>query len=183
MNRLDRVTNVAMLLVCVGVLAELASRHAGFSRSAPARQTPPVYAAGEKLAPIAGLTLDTDRPSLLLVVRSGCNYCKQSVPFYQQLVQEVREKQAKVRLVGVCVESNEACAEYFKTTKVAVDRTVGVEPGTLKIAGTPTLLLVDQKGTVSSVWTGALAKDVEQRLLKTVIARPVVSTVIWGGQR
>lgn len=180
MSRLDRVTNVAMLIVCVAVLAELGSRHFGSSPGTQARQKPPVYATGEKLAPIAGLTLDTDRPSLLFVVRSECTYCKQSVPFYQQLVQDLRGKNANVRLVGVCLEPSDACAAYFKSTNVAVDRTVGIAPGALKIAGTPTLILVDQTRKISSIWTGALGEEGQRNLLNTVVRQSVVSMASLG---
>jgi hypothetical protein len=173
MGRLDRITNIAIICTCCAIAGDIVYRHVAPAAIAdanrmPARPRPPEYQPGDVLEPIAGLTPDTSRPSLLLVVKSGCRFCESSVPFYRQLVDRVRSSASPVGLVGVCLEPSDACASYFKAKGIAVDRTIGVEPGSLKVAGTPTLILVDAGRKVQSTWIGALPEAKQRSLLDTL---------------
>jgi len=175
---LEKATNVGIILVCGAVVADIgyrnfAPRSLEPSASAAAAQRPPSneYKPGETLAALPGFTSSPGARSLLFVVKSTCPYCTSSMPFYQRVVQEVRTAKSPVQLVGVCVESAEACQEYFKRHNLTMDLTLGVPPGTLKIVGTPTLLLVDG-GKVTASWTGALpAPDQQQAVLDATLTR------------
>ena len=94
------------------------------------------------------------------------------MPFYQRVMQEVRTAKSPLRLVGVCVESEEACKDYLKRHNLDMDLTLAVPQGTLRIVGTPTLILVDEAGKVSSVWTGLLpAPGQQQAVIDAVLTR------------
>jgi hypothetical protein len=158
MIRLDKLTDVAIILLCIGVGCDLGYRYF-VSPSRTTLQTTESkrqYRPGETLQPIPGLSLRPLKNALLFVVSSGCTYCHESVPFYQELMAAVRASPEPVQLVGVCLESQASCTAYFKSKELVFDAVVGVERGTVKIAGTPTLLLVDERRTIKSVWTGLL---------------------------
>ena len=164
----DKATNLAMVLACLAVVGDIAYRDLGPGHAAVAARRPPELKPGDAFPSIAGFQQESGKAALLLVVRSSCGFCNQSIPFYQHLVQEAREKHAGLQLVGVCLESSEACAEYFKTNKVGVDVTIGAPTGLPKIAGTPTIVMLDPKGRVKSVWVGALPPDGQQDVLKAL---------------
>jgi hypothetical protein len=170
MGILDKATNVGIILVCGAVVADIgyrnfAPRSLEPSTAPPAAQRPRLdeYKPGETLAALPGFTSRRGARSLLFVVKSSCRFCTDSMPFYQRVVQEVRTAKSPVQLVGVCLESAEACQEYFKRHNLTMDLTLGVPPGTLKIVGTPTLLLVDEGGKVAASWTGALPAPAQQQ--------------------
>ena len=53
-------------------------------------------------------------------------------------------------------------SEYLSSHHVLADNVVHVEPGELRVPGTPFLFLVDQDGTVKRVWRGKLAASGER---------------------
>jgi thiol-disulfide isomerase/thioredoxin len=173
MSRLEKVANVAIVLVCTVITADVVIRRLSHSTPSVAtdngRPNARGYAVGETFPTLRGLSLAGDKPSLILFVTKTCKFCTASMPFYQRLGQTVREHGNPVRLIGVCPEPTDLCMDYFKRHEVAIERVVTVAPGTatLKVAGTPTLLLVDQ-GRVASVWRGQLAPGGESEVLAAV---------------
>jgi hypothetical protein len=178
---LEKAANVGIVLVSCAVVADIGYRHfnpgaAGSSTAAistatkqPAGHQYLEYKTGDTFEQIPGLTpTPAGSRSLLFVVRSTCPYCTQSMDFYQRVVQQTRNEHLPVRLVGVCLEGIDACNAYFKAHNISMDLTVGVNPGSIKVAGTPTLLLLDERNQVTSVWTGALAPTREQALLSAL---------------
>jgi hypothetical protein len=170
---LDKLTNVAILGLCIVVAGDLVYRDVirpeAVAQAGPARPVP--LKAGEAFPKLAGLQQEPGKSSLLLVVRSGCKYCAESVPFYQELVREVRSSKIPVQLVGVCLESEKACADYFAQIKVAVDATIGAPRGLEKIQGTPTIVMLDPSGKVAETWVGALNPDREKAVIAAVSKR------------
>jgi hypothetical protein len=178
---LDKAANVGIILVCGAVVADIAIRNmrpqsAAAAASGPSAGNRPAlpneYKPGEALDPLPGFASKSDTKSLLFVVKSSCRFCTDSMPFYQRVVQEVRTAKTPVKLVGVCLESSEACNEYLKRHNLAMDLTLAVPQGTLRVVGTPTLILVDEAGKVGSVWTGMLpAPEQQQAVLDKVLAQ------------
>jgi hypothetical protein len=167
MKLLDRLTSIAILLLCTAVGADLIYRDfihpAAAVQAAGARPQP--FKAGETFPSLAGLKHEDGKSSLLLVVRSTCRFCKDSVPFYQALVQQVHDAKAPVQVVGVCLESDKACHDYFAQTGVPVDVTIGAPNGLERIEGTPTIVMLDPRGKVTGTWVGALQEDRQKAVL------------------
>jgi hypothetical protein len=172
---LDKLTNVAILGLCIVIAGDLVYRDvirphaAATAQAGPARPVP--LKAGEAFPKLAGLKQEPGKPSLLLVVRSGCKYCTESVPFYKELVREVRASKIPVQLIGVCLESDKACADYFSQTQVAVDATIGAPNGLEKIQGTPTIVMLDPSGKVAETWVGALNPDRQKAVIAALSKR------------
>jgi hypothetical protein len=166
---LEKAANVGIVVVSCAIVADIGYRHfvpaPVASSPVAARPAPIEYKVGDTLEPIPGLPASPGSRSLLFVVRSTCPYCTQSMDFYQRVVQQTRSDHLPVRLVGVCLEGLDACNAYFKAHNVSMDLTVGVTLGSIKVSGTPTLLLLDERNKVTSVWTGTLAPSREQAFL------------------
>jgi len=169
--RFETAANVGIVLLCVCVCGDMAYRHM-LRPAQPLRATagpvvPPnlrvqEYTPGDQVGGLANVDFRKAPRTLLLVVRSSCHYCKASMPFYRLLASASKSRIPGLRLIGVCTESEEACATFLRQEKLELDDTVAVRPGALRIRGTPTLVLVDAEARVVKVWTGQL-QDAKQR--------------------
>ncbi len=173
MKSLDKLTNMAILLVCIVVIADMIYRDMS---SAPLRAPTSTarlepFRRGEAFPRMTGLRQESGKSSLLLVVKSSCKYCKDSIPFYQRLVNEIRSTNAAVQLVGLCLESDTACANYFSETQVPVDVTLGAPNGLPRIQRTPTIVMLDPNGNVAEIWVGALGEDGQKAVLTAITKR------------
>ena len=133
-------------------------------RMAPANGGPsPAYAIGEDVGAVAGVNFRDSRETLLMVLREDCRYCRDSVPFYQQLSSAQRDTRG-LRLVVASTDVPEAMSAYLRSNAIQVDGVVTVGPGTLKVPGTPHLLLIDSVGKVKQMWRGKLGAAQEREV-------------------
>jgi len=172
MGKLEKVTNGALILVCLTMTADVVYRRLRPPVAPPPQGQPgqggaAEYKVGEAFPALPGYSLAADKRSLVLVVKETCKYFTASMPFYHRLAQTVREQGGSVSLVGVCPDPTDVCAAYLKRHDIAVERAIGVAQGTLKVAGTPTLLLIEQ-GKGASVWRGQLPPRDEDEVLAAV---------------
>jgi len=141
----DVLAMVALVLVAVSVIRSFFVRGA----DTPTRQ-PPFYKVGDRTVVLAGAGIPG--PALVMHLRSDCKYCTESMPFYQRLAGLNR----RVSMVAVGYEDKQALATYLELHGVTPDYIVSVRPGDLKTGGTPTLLLIDSRQTITAVWRGLL---------------------------
>ncbi len=166
MSRLDTAANVTMVLVGLAVIGEIGYRHiasdasgASLSRS---RTSEGAIRVGDEFS-MPGLSLARDAASLVLVVSSRCRFCQESVPFYETLSLSARSR--RIRTVGVCVDNERGCRDLFEAGHVELDALVSAPPGSLRIAGTPTLIVLDRSHRVRGVWKGRVSEAEQRNLL------------------
>src|SRR5258708_38914553 len=91
--KLDRVANVAVLVVCLAVAGEIAlnlrQRH-------PSSRSIRGYKAGDVVKETSALGLSQASQTLMLVTASTCHFCTESMPFYRKIVDESRNKHTRV---------------------------------------------------------------------------------------
>jgi hypothetical protein len=56
----------------------------------------------------------------------------------------------------------EVSQAYLREREISVSAVVRAEPVSLKVAGTPTVLLVDERGIVKKFWRGMLRSQKEE---------------------
>lgn len=103
--------------------------------------------------------------SLVLVLQKGCHFCTESGPFYQHLTRETTAL-TNVRLIAALPQDVGEGRQYLSDLGVAVNEIRQVPPASLGVRGTPTLLLVDNTGTITDVWVGKLPPDKEAEVLR-----------------
>jgi hypothetical protein len=108
--------------------------------------------------------------TLLLVLQAGCHYCTESAPFYQRLVQEAQAAGNGVQLVAVLPQETAEAREYLAQLHVPINEVRQASPGELGVPGTPSLLLVNQAGTVEDTWIGKLSPERETEVLNRLQA-------------
>jgi thioredoxin-related protein len=71
-------------------------------------------------------------------------------------------------LVAVFPDAADAVKEVVKSEDLQVQTLTGVSLDGLRVTGTPTLLLVDNGGTVLSTWIGVLPPKQELEVMKVL---------------
>jgi hypothetical protein len=167
MNWLEKGTSAAVLLVAVLGSVELGIRlHARWTRAnappaAAQPQRPPTYAKGDTLPVVAGLP-NPSRNTMLVVVRSGCRYCDASMDFYKQLL----ASSPKEAVLFVSYEPVDRTTQYLSSHGITGAQVTSVPDRSLKVPGTPSIVMIDPARRVQGVWIGKLSTDQEKEVLQ-----------------
>ena len=165
-SKLDTIANIAIIIVCV--IASVVLVRNFFFQPGPAG--PPMVEKGDRLEALqAELPAGADR-TLVLALSPQCGYCTESMPFYKRLVDERNQKGSNVKVVAAVGQPEALQPEQASLTSAGVtpDALIDLDFQTLKINGTPTVLLVDGKGKVLDVWFGKLTEGDEKKVLATL---------------
>lgn len=113
------------------------------------------------------LNWSLSQQTLLLVLSTTCKYCTASAPFYRRLVNQVSLTNG-TRLIAVFPQDINESQEYFARLDIKIHTLRQALPASLGAKGTPTLLLVDNNGTVIRSWEGVVPPAVETEILASV---------------
>jgi thioredoxin-related protein len=108
--------------------------------------------------------------ALVVAVSPTCHFCNDSMPFYKRLIDERNQKGSQVKFVAA-VPNEQAKAEEsqkFASAGAQPDSMVNLDFASVKVPGTPTLLLVDNTGKVLDVWVGKQDEKGEQDILEVL---------------
>jgi thioredoxin-related protein len=105
-----------------------------------------------------------NKQTMLLVLRDGCHFCADSAEFYRRLVAG-QGGPAKTRFVAVLPSAVEDSRNYLKRLGVPVTEVRQETLGALGVRGTPTLLLINDKGVVTRSWVGRLPTAKEDEVI------------------
>jgi len=168
--RITKVLEVASYIALLSVCSLGTVRLWQFHPQQSSSSIPSVAAAPANMSGRIPVNFENHKRWLVMVLSTECHFCVESIPFHQELVKEARNS-GDIGLIAVFpqtrpeVEQYEASHQFFPDT-VMTD--VGLNQ--LQVRGTPTLLLVDQHGTVLKHWEGRLPegkqKDVRTELGK-----------------
>jgi hypothetical protein len=173
-RRVQFATSIAFLLLCLvgsalGVKALVSPPPVRATDPLPPpRPQPPTYAVGEQIK-VAGVDFRASAQTLVLVVRKGCRFCDESMPFYKQLGDDAAIAKT-TRLVIAAPDDEVVSREELAKQAVRVDQVVKVKGGDLKVRGTPTVIVVDRGGTVRQVLIGRLDETKQRELVTTLRA-------------
>jgi thioredoxin-related protein len=126
---------------------------------------------GDKLPHLDGWDWSAHDRTLVLVLRKGCHFCEDSAPFYQRLAAKRHKERSKTAIVAVFPDARDSINDVVQLEEMGVRALPGVPLESLKVSGTPSLLLVDGSGTVLNAWIGMLSPKQELEVL-TAVACP-----------
>jgi hypothetical protein len=158
-EHLDLTATIVMILTSVVLVWHVVSDRASV-RSPPAAG----YSQGDVFGAVDGLRFSETPATAILFVQSTCKFCSASMPFYRRL--SALPRRAKFIVMGV--ETRDQLQAYLSAQQLRVDDVVSVNAQNIKFRGTPTLLLVDNKGVVRDVWAGQLDNAREEAVLKKI---------------
>ena len=101
--------------------------------------------------------------TLLVVISKGCHFCSDSAAFYKRLVQEMTERK-NFKLIAVFPHGVDEGKEYLNGLNVQITELRQASLNSIKVRGTPMLILVDNAGVVTDTWLGQLPPDKESEV-------------------
>ena len=158
MSKLEKVTHVSLIVVSLLATIVLVRQHF-FPQTVSTHSTALV---GKRFA-ISGLTLPR-RPAIVVAIRSDCQFCTASLPFYRQL----GNNRGSVPLFFLSSEPAEKLREFVDGAGITYD---GIASADLRQAGisvTPAMAIIDSEGTVKQAFSGKLSEHDAKAVLALV---------------
>jgi hypothetical protein len=165
MSRLEKAA-ATTLAVSFLLLAGVLIRSYVVSRQLDPAVVPQVKI-GEKVK-LPGFSRGQARHTLVLVISSQCPYCIHEMPLYQKLAVLRDSSGGALRLVAVLPEKTEAAAEFMSSSGVKADSVLSLAPLELGVPMIPTLMLLDDRGTLQKYWVGDMNRQQHQEVLAEV---------------
>jgi thioredoxin-related protein len=159
-KKVEVVTNVAILIVAIIFGYILIQKY--FFTPATLDSAPKEIAKGTKIE-LPPTDFQANGKTLLVVLQKSCKYCAESMPFYKTLMQEARAK--GVKMIAVLPGPFEESSIYLKDNGLMLQDIRQAELGSVNVRGTPTLILVNDKGEVSNSWVGKLPSEKEKEVI------------------
>ncbi len=150
-EKLEVVTNIVLI-----ILACVVGYRFWQSRPAPAGPAADSVKVGDQLPSLPSYNWKAHDRTLVLALKNGCRFCEESIPFYRKLAELEKSNQIDAHLIAVFPDDPAVVRELVKMQRLEVEAFPGIELGQVKVAGTPTLILVDRQGRVFKVWIGEL---------------------------
>jgi hypothetical protein len=116
-------------------------------------------------SPLKDVNWAVSKNTLVLGLQTGCHFCTESGPFFQKLTAAAS---GSVRTVAVFPQSIEESKQYLSKLGVHVDEIRSAPLSSISVSGTPTMMLVDDKGIVTHVWLGKLPEERQNEVLSRV---------------
>ena len=165
MKKVELVTNLVVIAVGVAVLFFFARNYYA-DRNAP--QSLPQVKVGDQLPALPQVSWRDNDRTLLLVIRKGCHYCEDSMPFYRHLSQMAERGELNAHLVAVLPDSPSDARDLLENQQISIATVPDFPLKELNVAGTPTVILADNAGRVLDVWSGELAPKNEDSLIESL---------------
>lgn len=162
-KKIELLANVAIIVVAVLLGGVLVKRFLWPDPGRPQAPSPERIKPGTRLS-LPGVDWGRSKQTLMLVLSTNCRFCTESAPFYQRLARE-KAGRPEVGLLAVLPQGVAESQKYLGEHGVVVDQVTQAAPGAAYAQATPTLILVDQSGTVLDSWVGKLPGPKEDEVL------------------
>jgi thiol-disulfide isomerase/thioredoxin len=146
-KRFEVITTLVVLVVALLVGGRFVADFVGTRRAA--------LSAGDKMPNISGHDWTPNR-TLVVALKKGCPYCEHSMPFYRRLAAMQKAGELNGRLIAIFPDDARVATEIMQQQQLSFPVFSGLDMRSLRINGTPTLVLVDQRGRVIKPWVGEL---------------------------
>lgn len=115
-----------------------------------------------------GVNWQDHKQSLVMAISTHCSYCIRSIPFYQRLSNEAAAHHLNATLIAALPDNLTSSKSFLSSHQIHVDEISQAQLSDLGVDGTPTLLLVDNRGKVKHEWVGLLNPDAERQVISQI---------------
>jgi hypothetical protein len=168
-GKLETASNISTIIVAIVLSTALVKLYFLPARSSPSRTaptTPAEITAGANLkSRLPGIDWSKNGRTLVLAISTSCHFCKDSEPFYRRIQQEAG---SGTKMVAVLPQSAPDAERYLNAAGIKPDQVKQVPLGAIGVRGTPTLLLVDDRGQIRGSWYGKLSPEAEEDVLSAL---------------
>jgi hypothetical protein len=155
--------NLAILVVC-GLIGWTFLTH----KSLPSGLGERAHLESTALPPLPGYRWGDHPKTLVLAIRKGCHFCDSSLPFYKRLSGLEKNNTLHAHLLAVMPDDPTAGTADLRAGGVSVDTLFNQPLNSIQVSGTPTLFLVDAKGSIEHSWVGELTPQGEKDVIATL---------------
>lgn len=166
-SRLETATNLAVLVAAVFVVVYFARLSFGAGAAPSGPDGPPV---GMRLANLEGFDWSEHERTLVLALRTDCVYCEASIPFYRKLAAASQTSNPPFALLSAFPQPASEVESHQSSAGLRMPTVANADLHALGVNGTPTLILVDRRGTVLNTWVGQLASEGELEVMQALRA-------------
>jgi hypothetical protein len=156
---------VVIVALLIGYFLGISSNH-GLGQTTAAVRTPDnsgPWLIGRKLT-LDGIDWNKSQRTLVFALQAGCHFCSESGGFYQRLVQQ-RTHFGSTRLIAVLPQGSDDSKRYLDKLGFAADEIRQASLSEIGVRGTPTLLLVNERGIITDAWDGKLSPVRENNVI------------------
>jgi thiol-disulfide isomerase/thioredoxin len=174
MSKLERLAHMAFVAVCfVSIVLMIEARfrqpvisleHGTERGPAKSIQGPVV---GEQMS-LPGVHWSSYPVSVVLVLSPTCHFCADSMPFYRRLAKAHDRNRGVPAMVVSTAASVDGMRTELTRNGISVDTVLNTGPAILGVRATPTIFVVDAKGTVRGVFVGELNSADEAKVLNLI---------------
>lgn len=168
-KKIELLANVSIIVVAL-LLGAAVVRQYVLPSGQPLRPAASQIQPGSKIN-LPGVEWPKAGRTLVLALQKGCHFCTESAPFYKRLAPAASEK--NVKLVAVLPQAQDEARQYLADLSIPVNEVTQASLDSIGVQGTPTLILVDDKGQVIDSWVGKLPSDGEAKVLTRVSSADV----------
>ena len=159
---LDRLLNV--LLIAAGVLfVGMLAKWNAVRHSRPERGS---VMTGKKLD-VAQVRWDGVRQTVVFALSTNCHFCTESAPFYRQFIHDL-EARSGARIMAAFPQSIQESRAYLRKVDLPIDEVYQSNFMAQGVFGTPTVLLVNGAGVITTTWVGKPDSSQQAAMLEAV---------------
>lgn len=167
-KKIELLANISIIVVALLIGTVLVKRYLLPDSRSAAGPSAPRLQPGTKVQ-LPGVDWGKSGQTLVLALSDTCHFCTESAGFYQRLAEE-RAKQVGLRIIAVLPQDVSRGQAYLGKLGVAADDIKQSQLDAINVRGTPTLLLIDDKGALKESWVGKLPPDKEAEVLNRLRA-------------
>lgn len=167
-STLEITTNVAVLLVAVLVLTILAVNL--FRKPSKAKLSLGLEK-GTFFGQVSNVDYRKSDRTLIIALNANCSYCNDSVPLYQKLLAANTKSHAPIQIIGLFPNSADEASRYLKQNQLTMTAISNIDLGSLRISGTPAMVLLNNNGEVKDFWVGKLDDRNAEQLVESLLPR------------
>lgn len=123
---------------------------------------------------IPGVDWEAYRQTLIMVLQTDCEPCDESVPFYRDLLTSNTDN--TFRLIVVVPYAANAGMRQLERYGLEIGDVRQADLGSLRVPGTPTLMLVGSDGRLKRAWVGKLPSTAEDSVFRALGLRRLART-------
>ena len=161
---IETLAHVVFIVSCVGMTAIVVQKHVSPSEAMRAQEGVP-FRPGQTVQSIPEASFDSADQSIVLFVKSTCQPCSDSMPFFKRISQ-ARRIAPRMQIIAASSDLPEITDAYLQANEIRVDRIVQINPEEYLLQATPSIVIVDGRGVAVTSWSGALSRSQESSLLR-----------------
>jgi hypothetical protein len=163
---LETTTNIAVLLVALALLGNIAWVHLG--KQQPALRAEGGLRKGSAFSLIPGIDYGKSSQTLVIALSSRCDHCDESIPFFKRLMEANIGRSDSTSIVAVFPEKAEEVWSYITQQELNINTIPGINYKALNIPGTPGAVLISSEGKILNFWIGTPSKDAEKEIMEAI---------------